>query len=117
MAADASRLALIVKLIDLSRADLVGTDQAAFERDQRLIDATAHRVMHIGENAMRLGVAIRARHSELPWREIAGMRNFIAHEYQNTSVPLLWRTVHGHLDGLRAMCVAELAGNIGDIGE
>ena len=37
------------------------------------------------------------------------MRNYIAHEYQKTSVPLLWHAVNHELDELRAMCATELA--------
>ncbi len=111
MADDHWRLSEIVELIDLTRDDLATTDRPGFDRDRRLIDATAHRIMHIGEHAMRLSLSVRDRYPALPWSDIAGMRNYIAHEYQKTSVPLLWRTVEVYLEDLRAACVAELAKN------
>ena len=117
MADDRWRLAEIVELIDLTRNDLATTDRPGFDRDRRLIDATAHRIMHIGEHAMRLSVSVRERYPAIPWSDIGGMRNYIAHEYQNTSVPLLWRTVERYLEDLRAACVAELAKIADDQGE
>ena len=114
---DEQRLALIVELIDLTCDDLATTDRPGFDGDRRLIDATAHRIMHIGENAMRLSANLREGHPDLPWREIAGMRNYIAHEYQKTSVPMLWQAVNHELDELRAMCATELAENADGQGE
>jgi uncharacterized protein with HEPN domain len=109
MPSDRDRLELIVYLIDLVEGDLGGIDEATFASSQTLIDATAYRVMHIGENAMHLGDAIKARHQQQPWRLIAGMRNFIAHDYDGTNLTVLWATVRVHLAPLRAICAIELA--------
>ena len=105
---DRWRLAEIVELIDLALADLEMVDAAAFVRDRRLVDATAHRVMHIGEHTKQLSSDLRSRHDHLPWSNMAGMRNVIAHEYGRTDPRLVWRTVHEHFDGLRQICMIEL---------
>ena len=103
------RLALIVTLIDLARNDVASCSATAYHADRRLADATALRVMHIAENAIRLDPAIRLRHPRLPWREMAATRNVVAHDYASINDGLIRRAVIEYLDELRTMCRAELA--------
>lgn len=103
------RPARIIELAELIATDLRGYDQAEFERDRLVIDATAFRLMHIGESAKGLDPAVRRRNGQLPWRNMAAMRNLLAHDYDGIDPAILWRTAHDHLDELRTMCLAELA--------
>jgi uncharacterized protein with HEPN domain len=34
-----------------------------------------------------------ARHPELPWAQMRGMRNIVAHAYFNVDLTTVWRTV------------------------
>ena len=109
MALADERLTLIVMLIDLTRNDVSGRAEADYHADRALADATAFRVMHIGENAIRLPSTIRARHAHLPWRDMAATRNLVAHNYLAINYRLIWGVVFDFLDELRQACVAELA--------
>jgi uncharacterized protein with HEPN domain len=44
-------------------------------------DATAYRLLAIGEASKDFGDDIKSRYPNIPWREILAMRNFLAHEY------------------------------------
>ena len=105
---DRDRLEEIVDLIDLIDAHLEGVAEAAFSGDRHLIDATAYRLLHIGENAMRLSPVLRARYPHIPWRSMGDMRNYLAHDYGGSNLAMVWATATNDLEPLRAMCNAEL---------
>lgn len=42
----------------------------------------------------------------VPWREVAGMRNVIAHEYLGVDMELVWKTINEDLRQL--LCVSKL---------
>lgn len=44
-------------------------------------DATLYNLVIIGEAAKHLGEDPKARHPEIPWRRIAGLRDLLTHEY------------------------------------
>lgn len=98
----------MLDLIDLVKASLGGIDRASFLANAEKIDATAFRVQHIGEAAHHLSADLKARHPELPWKAIVGTRNFLEHNYENMSPPVLWALVQERLKSLESMCRTEL---------
>jgi uncharacterized protein with HEPN domain len=57
-------------------------DLAAFKADERTAAAVLHQIFLIGEAAARLPEEIRSRAPDIPWEEIIGMRNIIAHGFR-----------------------------------
>jgi uncharacterized protein with HEPN domain len=110
MATDGDRLDAILHLIDLIDTSLIGIDAEAFVGNLLLVDATAYRLMHIGENSLRLSHALKSRHPDRPWQLMAAFRNFTAHDYFGTTTQVLWTTARDHLAPLRHLCLVELAG-------
>ena len=82
-----------------------------------LVDATAFRVMHIGESVSALPESVTSRYPSLPWGRMVGMRHRLAHDYDGLDPAVIWRTVHDHLHDLRAACDRELARDNKDQGE
>lgn len=77
---DANRLEIIVQMIaDLDRR-LAGMSFETFAGDSDERDLTAFRLSVIGENANKLSDAVKARHPDLPWREMYAFRNLVSHE-------------------------------------
>jgi uncharacterized protein with HEPN domain len=59
-------------------------------RDQMRYDAILRNIELIGEAATRLGPAERALAPNVPWREIIGTRNRVAHGYLGISSTTVW---------------------------
>jgi uncharacterized protein with HEPN domain len=65
---------------------------AVFSDDMRF-DAVLHNLHVIGEAVKNLPSTFRERHRDIPWREIAGMRDFVAHAYFALDLDILWDAI------------------------
>jgi uncharacterized protein with HEPN domain len=72
-------------------------------RDQPMVfDAVRMRLLEIGEAANGIPPELRDSEPSVPWREIIGMRNWMAHRYFDTAHAYIWTTVDNDLDPLLA---------------
>lgn len=63
----------------------------------------------ISEASRRLPDALKARHPDIPWKEMAGAGNVYRHDYEDVQLRLIWGTVHNRFPALLAAVNAELA--------
>jgi len=64
-----------------------------FTRDNKTIDAVVRNISVIGEAVNYISVNIKSKYVEVPWREVADMRNKTIHEYFGIDLDILWKTV------------------------
>lgn len=107
--ADALYLDQIIEVIQLIRESLAGTDEEEFLADRLKGDATALRLGAIGEASRKLSDELRARHQEIEWRKMYGLRNIVAHHYRQLNYRILWQIATGTLSPLDKACREELA--------
>ena len=55
-------------------------------RDQ---DAVIRRLIVIGEATKRLSMAFREAYPEIPWKEMAGLRDVVVHDYDGIDFQIL----------------------------
>lgn len=67
-------------------------DEAAFRADDKTQSAVILQLALIGELAERISDETRAEVS-LPWKEIAGFRDRIIHDYFAVDLGIVWQTV------------------------
>ncbi len=77
--------------------------QAEFQDAVDVRDATACRILSIGEVAKGLDPTLSARHPSIPWPQIAAMRNFLAREYFIRKSAIVWETVKVDISELAAV--------------
>jgi len=62
-----------------------------------------------GEAANRLSDEFRATHPSIPWRDVIGMRNILAHQYDKVDIDTIWDVVHRDIPELVAMLQSMLS--------
>ncbi|NLV42516.1 MAG: DUF86 domain-containing protein [Candidatus Hydrogenedentes bacterium] len=79
---------------------LEGISLEAFVSNMQLQDAVVRRLEIMGEAARRMSPQTKEAKPDLPWREMAGLRNLLIHEYGAVDMTLVWQTVHAELPEL-----------------
>lgn len=54
----------------------------------------------IGEAASKVTVETKLKFTQVPWKDIIGMRNRLIHGYFDVDIKLVWNTVHKNLPSL-----------------
>jgi len=47
----------------------------------------------IGEATKRISADVKDNHPEIPWREIAGLRDVLIHDYMGVDLHVVWNVV------------------------
>ena len=59
----------------------------------------------IGEAARMLSDEFKSSHSEVQWRNISGMRNFLVHEYFNVDEETIFEVLHTEIPHLKEQII------------
>ena len=62
--------------------------------------AILYQITIIGEATKRLSQSFRQQNSEIPWREMARMRDVIVHKYDQLDLDIIWDVVRNKLPKL-----------------
>lgn len=67
-----------------------GVTQDEYLKDRKLQLAVERALEIIGEAARLVSPTFKATHGEIPWKEIIGQRNVLAHEYGEINQERIW---------------------------
>ena len=70
--------------------------------DGLVFDAVRLRLIEIGEAVKRISPDVLAAEPDIPWEDVAGMRDRLTHRYFDTSHAIVQATVDGDLSVLEA---------------
>ncbi len=62
-----------------------------FEINIEKQDAVIRRLEIIGEAVKHISKNVRNKNTDIPWREMAGMRDVVVHQYFGISIGLIWK--------------------------
>lgn len=74
-----------------------GHDLEDFIEDRQLRYAIERTLEIIGEATSNLSDEVKARNPSLPWREMRGLRNIVAHAYHRVDPARVWQVVTADL--------------------
>jgi uncharacterized protein with HEPN domain len=80
---------------------VAGVSPKDFFEDTEKQDAVIRRIEIIGEATAHLSAATRACLPGLPFRQMRGMRNVVAHDYGHVDVALVWKAATGQISLIR----------------
>jgi uncharacterized protein with HEPN domain len=81
---------------------LSGMDEASFKGDERTQDAVVRQLEIIGEATKRISEGTRNQRPEVPWSDIAGMRDKLIHDYFDVDIKRVWNTAKRDLPPLKS---------------
>jgi len=70
-----------------------GMNYDDFEADEKTVDAVLRNFEVIGEAAKNVPEDVRRNHPDVPWTEMAGMRDKLIHGYATIDLEIIWATV------------------------
>jgi uncharacterized protein with HEPN domain len=69
----------------------------SFINDHKTQDAVVRNLEIIGEAVKKLSEKLKSQHPDIPWKNIAGMRDKLIHEYFGVNLELVWDVVENEL--------------------
>src|SRR5437016_3572181 len=90
-------------MLDMARkaiSILTAKTRVEYDNDETLRLALAHLIQSLGEAARRVSPEFQQAHSEIPWKQIVGMRHKVVHDYLHVDYDIVWVVVSADLPPL-----------------
>jgi uncharacterized protein with HEPN domain len=78
-----------------------GLTKYDFEHTVLIQDAVIRNFEIIGEATKRISKQFTQSHPEIPWQDMAGMRDKLIHDYLDVDLDVVWKTVEVDIPLLR----------------
>jgi uncharacterized protein with HEPN domain len=74
-----------------------------FINDRKTVFAVERGIEIIGEATKNIPKSIRSKYPEVPWKDMAGMRDRISHVYHDVDLELVWKVIKQEIPSLKIM--------------
>ncbi len=92
----------ILEAIDEVEAFIDDLTYDEFVKDKKTLNAVVRSIEVIGEATKNIPEGLRAKYKEMPWREMAGMRDKLIHGYFGIDTDTIYKTAKENLPPLKA---------------
>jgi uncharacterized protein with HEPN domain len=80
---------------------IFGMNYEQFKTDKKTMNAVLRSIEVIGEASKHIPDEIRAKHMSVPWKEMAGMRDKLIHDYFGVDAETVWLVVKERIPVLK----------------
>ena len=94
-------LLYIIESIERIEDYIEGMSREDFMENIQVQDAVLRRLEIIGEAVKNIPQDFRKEYSQIPWKQIAGTRDILIHEYFGVDLDLVWEIIKRDLPELR----------------
>ncbi len=101
-AADVAYLRHILDAIARIEEYLHGVENEVFFQNNLIQDAVIRQLEIIGEATKQISEKTRSQHNKIPWKDIAGMRDKLIHDYFGVDIEQVWLTASNDIPLLQA---------------
>lgn len=98
----------ILDAIAKTQSYLLDIDAASFLANSLVQDGVIRQIEIVGEAARHLSAELRSQHAQVPWADIAGMRDKLIHDYFGVDLDKVWLTAVEDLPVLQEQVVSIL---------
>jgi len=78
-------------------------EKDVFMSSRLVQDAVIRNLEVIGEATKRVSSELKTKNPHIPWREMAGMRDVLIHDYLGVDLAIVWNVVHRELPSVKEM--------------
>lgn len=89
--------------------DTTPASQAQFDANKILGSHILRHIQIIGEASWRLPQSLKDQYPQVPWKQIAGMRHVLVHDYFEVNWKRVYETARDHVPVLKPQIEAILA--------
>jgi len=100
----------IFEAIELIEKYLTDIDYNTFSDTRLLQDGVVRQLEIVGEATKNLSQNVRDMASEVPWKDMAGMRDKLIHQYFGVDIEAVWATAQFDLPEVKKTIVKLLVG-------
>ncbi len=91
----------IIKAMDDALEFVKDMDYEKFSKDKKTVYATIRALEIIGEAAKSIPLTIKNHYPEIPWKDMAGMRDKVIHAYFGVDLKRVWSTINSDIPHLK----------------
>ncbi len=93
----------ILQGIDRIETYLAGKDHKSFSDDFMVQDAVVRQLEILGEATKRISKEFRNLNPQVPWSDMAGMRDILIHDYIDVDIEIVWKTASESIIKLKSL--------------